>query len=151
MCNGVLEMTRQTIQRASERVRLSQLHQEPVLSREYYVDGLGRKYSVALEGDTAEVAGVPARPKTEKGENMTYKNIITGFNPFVKYHDDMHNEEVKIISFPYDNLFGDFRVFNGLRLDYMDALLGRIREIMVEIANVHSANTREEELKNRER
>lgn len=75
------------------------------------------------------------------------KNIITGLNCFVKYHDDMQDEEVKIIPFPFDDLFGDFRVFNGIRLDQMDEILGKIREIMIEIANIHAMNEREEKLR----
>lgn len=66
-----------------------------------------------------------------------YENIITGYNNHVKYHDDMYNEEVKVIDFPFKKLFGDFRIFNGIRLVDMDRILGEIKKIMVNIANIY--------------
>ena len=82
---------------------------------------------------------------------MTYKNIISGVNRWVKYHDDMNEkdatDEVHIIPFPYSDIFVDFRVFNGITLDQMDGLIGRIKEVFVEIANIHAENEREEKLK----
>jgi len=49
----------------------------------------------------------------------------------------MYNEEVKVIDFPFKKLFGDFRIFNGIRLVDMDRILGEIKKIMVNIANIY--------------
>jgi hypothetical protein len=59
----------------------------------------------------------------------------------------MFDEEVKIISFPFMDLFGDFRVFNGIQLIVMDVKLGKLKETLIEIANIHASNEREEKLK----
>ena len=76
-----------------------------------------------------------------------YKNLISAFNPHIKYHDDMYNEEVKILKFPYMHMFGDFRVFNGIQLQDVDEILGQIRQIMINIANLNAENEREERLR----
>ncbi len=87
---------------------------------------------------------------------MSFENIVSAYNYFVEYHDDMlvekggivgRDAEVEVLPFPYMDLFGDFRVFNGIKLAQMDEFLGRIRKIMIEIANIHAQNEREEYLK----
>ena len=77
---------------------------------------------------------------------VDYKNIVCAYNRWIKYHDDMHNEEVKILDFPYIKKFGDFRMFNGIKLSQMDDLIGEIRALMVKLKNMHVAETREIEL-----
>ena len=81
-----------------------------------------------------------------------YKNIISAYNPFVKFHDDQYSDEdVKILSFPFDDLFSDFRIFNGLPIEEVDQYIGRIREIMIDVANRHAEISREEKLQNQKK
>lgn len=68
-----------------------------------------------------------------------YKNLIKKHN-VTHFHDDMimkGNDDIEILPFPFDDLFGDFRLFNGLPLEIMDAFLTRIREVMVDIAQAY--------------
>jgi hypothetical protein len=78
---------------------------------------------------------------------MEFKHIITGLSWCTHYHDDMFDEEVKIIDFPYIRLFGDFRIFNGISVSKMDDLIGEIRTAMIKIANYHAFIERIEKLK----
>ena len=68
-----------------------------------------------------------------------YRNLIKKHN-VTHFHDDMiaeGNSDIEILAFPFDNIFGDFRLFNGLPLEVMDDFLTRIREVMVDIAQAH--------------
>lgn len=50
------------------------------------------------------------------------------------YHDDQYSDgRVKILLFPLDGMFGDFRIFNKLPIELVDEFLGRFKEIMVDI------------------
>jgi hypothetical protein len=75
------------------------------------------------------------------------RNLVTGLNDFLPYHDDMYDANVKILAFPFSDLFGDFRLFNGITIENMDAYIGAIREIMIDIANDQAMLAREEELR----
>lgn len=76
-----------------------------------------------------------------------YKNIICAFLPHVKYHDDMFGEEVKVLAFPFMDVLGDFRVFNGLSISEVDEVIGEIRKTMIYLANRRKEIEREERLR----
>ena len=71
-----------------------------------------------------------------------YKNIITAKMEIDRWHDDYFgkDEGVEVLKFPYMNMFGDFRFLNGLSMQYVDYVVGRLREIMIEVANQHAIN-----------
>ena len=72
-----------------------------------------------------------------------YKNIVSALGGLTEYHDDMYDEEVKFLDFPYSRLFGDFRIFNGMDLNSVDILVGEFREIMIRIANIQAIINKE--------
>jgi len=76
-----------------------------------------------------------------------YRNIICAYLPNKEFHDDMFKEEVEIIQFPYMSLFGDFRILNGLRIEEVDEYVGKMRQVMVNIANRHKEIERERKLR----
>ena len=84
----------------------------------------------------------------QEGESMNYKNIIVKTQKLMQdtFHDDEYSDKnVEIVDFPYKRLFGDFRIFNGLPYQLVDEYVGKIREIMIAIANEHASR---EERKN---
>ena len=79
---------------------------------------------------------------------MFYKNIIVKSRKLFQktFHDDEYSDDnVTIPDFPYKSLFGDFRIFNGLPYEIVDEYVGRIRELMIELANEHASRERREE------
>ena len=61
------------------------------------------------------------------------KHLI--INPGIRYyHDDqISDDRIEILEFPYMKVFGDFRIFNGLPIELVDDFIGRFKEIMVEV------------------
>lgn len=78
---------------------------------------------------------------------MNYKNMTVSKIRLDHYHDDYFKEGVEIEPFPYMDLFIDFRIFNGLDLEFMDQKLGEIRQIMIEIKQAHATKQALEEAK----
>lgn len=76
-----------------------------------------------------------------------YKNIICAYLPHVRYHDDMLNERVIVLDFPYKDYFIDFRFLNGLKMLEVDEIIGKLRETMIDIRNRQFELEREEYLK----
>lgn len=79
---------------------------------------------------------------------MTYKNIIVKSQKLLQrtFHDDEYSDDnVVVPDFPYKSLFGDFRIFNGLSYDVVDEYVGRIRELMIALANEHAMREKREE------
>ena len=58
-------------------------------------------------------------------------------DPDFYFHDDYYSdEEIRIPNdFPFKHLFGDFRIFNGMRLKDMDNFLVKLKELLNEIKN----------------
>jgi len=75
---------------------------------------------------------------------MKYRNLIVKTRklsniPRNTFHDDEYSDDnVKVLPFPFMDLFSDFRLFNQLPLEFMDEQIGKIREIMIDIANAHA-------------
>jgi len=78
---------------------------------------------------------------------MTYKNIISALNDITPFHDDMIGERVVVLVFPYSDYFGDFRMFNGIRLREMDELLTNLRQVCIDIRNESEVMQREKQLR----
>jgi len=73
---------------------------------------------------------------------MKYKNIVVKTNKLFQnvFHDDEYSDKnVVIPEFPYCDLFGDFRIFNGLPFSVVDEYVGKIRELMIDLANEHAS------------
>ena len=64
---------------------------------------------------------------------FTFEILETEFGPEHEYHDDYFDEEVKIKDFPFRDVFGDFRIFNGLALEKMDNLVVELSGLMKRI------------------
>lgn len=87
--------------------------------------------------------------------SYNYKNIITAYSPHVKFHDDMtagdesegNYPDVVILSFPFDSLFNDYRIFNGIPMHEVDFIIGKLRTIMIDLKNRHCEIGREERLR----
>lgn len=67
-----------------------------------------------------------------------YEMLVTDLPHDIEYHDDMHDEEVKIKPFFKHKYFRDFRIFNGIPLGEMDNLLVGLAETMNNIERVHN-------------
>jgi hypothetical protein len=52
------------------------------------------------------------------------------------YHDDLFDKEITIKKFRFSDLFGDFRIFNGVHIATMDRLISCLANLMEEIFRV---------------
>jgi len=57
----------------------------------------------------------------------------------VKYfHDDQLSDgEIIIPKFPMDNLFGDFRIFNGLPMEVVNDFVGELIDLFTRLRQAH--------------
>lgn len=70
---------------------------------------------------------------------MAFKNIIRKEKEAYYFHDDFFSDgQIVIPEFPFYNVFGDFRIFNGLPLEVVDDLVGELREFMIKISQAHA-------------
>jgi len=54
------------------------------------------------------------------------------------FHDDFYSDkDVEIPKFPFDGLFGDFRLFNGLPLEIVDMFVGELISLMQWLKDSH--------------
>jgi hypothetical protein len=75
----------------------------------------------------------------EKRTHMNFKNIIRNSKEAYYFHDDFYSDkEIVIPDFPFKDIFGDFRLFNGLPLEVVDEFVGRLRELMIELSQAHA-------------
>lgn len=64
---------------------------------------------------------------------ITEEGREDGVTETTKYHDDMYGGRVTIQEFPYSVDFGDFRMFEGVKLYIMDGMIATIAKTMTKI------------------
>ena len=71
---------------------------------------------------------------------MYKKNIV--WDRGVKYfHDDLYTDErIMIPDFPMKNVFGDFRIFNGLPIELVDEYIGELMDVFRKLDKDHKAH-----------
>jgi hypothetical protein len=70
------------------------------------------------------------------------KNIIEKAGRKLQhFHDDEYSDEsIEILPMPYDTIFGDYRLFNGLPLPVMDEFLTRFRILLTDLMQAHETH-----------